>query len=70
MTLLQAAFAHGGLQRTSYACPGKLFTAHETLFAGVSGQLSEAARQAVMEQIFRLLHPQATKNGAENRCDD
>ena len=33
--LNNADFAEGGLQRVSYARPGKLFTAHETLFQRV-----------------------------------
>ncbi|MBF0178228.1 MAG: MazF family transcriptional regulator [Magnetococcales bacterium] len=40
--LRQEAFVFGGLQRISHARPGKLFTAHETLFANVVGQLGDA----------------------------
>jgi mRNA interferase MazF len=44
-----AAFAHGGLQRLSYARPAKLFTAHDTLFATLCGALS--LRQYTRRQI-------------------
>ncbi|HEY1613462.1 MAG TPA: type II toxin-antitoxin system PemK/MazF family toxin [Rhizomicrobium sp.] len=32
-------FSHGGLRRTSYARPAKLFTAHESLFVASVGTL-------------------------------
>jgi hypothetical protein len=32
-------FAHGSLRLTSYARPGKLFTAHRSLVAGQVGEL-------------------------------
>lgn len=42
--LRENAFVTGGLQRVSYARPGKLFTAHESLFAGIAGQLAFPTR--------------------------
>jgi mRNA interferase MazF len=64
--LSQAAFAHGGLQRVSYARPGKLFTAHETLFAGVAGKLADIAHATVVDQVVRLLRPNETHIGETN----
>jgi mRNA interferase MazF len=37
--ITDADFADGGLQRLSYPRPGKLFTAHQGLFAGNAGAL-------------------------------
>lgn len=41
------AFASGGLRRVSYARPNKLFTAHESLLAGIAGILTPAACHVV-----------------------
>ena len=41
--LASAAFAVGGLRRTSYARPGKLFTANESLFHSIAGKLERSA---------------------------
>lgn len=49
------AFSSGGLQRISYARPGKLFTANESLLASIAGQLSPAIHAEVVEQVIRLL---------------
>ncbi len=48
-------FAVGGLKRTSYARPGKLFSAHETLFASIAGELTAAAHGEIVEEVVRLL---------------
>ena len=49
------AFFSGGLQRISHARPGKLFTAHESLLAGIAGQLSPAIHAEIVEQVIHLL---------------
>ena len=49
------SFEDGGLQRTSYARPGKLFTANESLVARSAGQLSSRAGGAVVDAVVRLL---------------
>ncbi len=41
--LEDGAFAEGGLLRVSYARPGKLFTANETLMTGSRGALTAEA---------------------------
>jgi mRNA interferase MazF len=50
-------FAHGSLRLTSYARPGKLFTAHASLVAGQVGELRSdkfaAIRDAVVQMIQR-----------------
>jgi mRNA interferase MazF len=43
------------LQRISYARPGKLFTAHESLFQRIAGSLSEQPRARVVAVIVDLL---------------
>lgn len=48
-------FAAGGLRRTSYARPGKLFSANETLFAAVAGELTAEAHGCIVEAVVRLL---------------
>ncbi|MBF0370471.1 MAG: MazF family transcriptional regulator [Magnetococcales bacterium] len=60
VALDEEAFISGGLHRVSYARPGKLFTANESIFAGTAGQLSPFTVIAVVEQIIRLLRPKET----------
>jgi mRNA interferase MazF len=53
--LSQAAFFTGSLHRTSYARPGKLFTASETIIVGRAGTLQSAVLDKIIEQVVRLL---------------
>jgi mRNA interferase MazF len=53
--LTQASFASGSLQRTSYARPGKLFTAHTSLIRTQVGTLTTSAFGIVVERVIRLL---------------
>lgn len=55
--LLAQDFSLGGLQRTSFARPGKLFTANESLFASVAGRVSAAKLLEVRNAVVRLIHP-------------
>lgn len=67
ITLTEADFAQGGLQLTSYARAGKLFTAHESLFQRVAGTLQAAAHQRMVEQVVALLReekPETEAGGA------
>jgi len=50
-------FSGGGLMRTSYARPGKLFTAHISLMAGVAGTLTAAKAGVLIDAIIKLLRP-------------
>lgn len=45
----------GSLQRVSFARAGKLFTAHDSLFASVAGQLQADKLLAVREAVVRLV---------------
>ncbi len=53
--LTQEAFASGSLQRVSYARPNKLFTAHESLFSGIVGNLTAVAHLAVVENLVSII---------------
>jgi len=49
-------FISGSLQRQSYARPGKLFTANQSLVSGVAGMINTKTRSDIVEKIERLLH--------------
>ena len=53
--LTDADFADGSLQRVSFARPGKLFTAHQSLLSARVGILVPAAHARVVERIVALL---------------
>lgn len=48
-------FINGSLQRMSYARAGKLFTAHESLFTDIAGQLNESKLLMIREAVIGLL---------------
>jgi mRNA interferase MazF len=50
-----ADFAQGSLRITSFARPGKLFTAHASLVAGQIGELQHAKFSAVRDSVVRLI---------------
>lgn len=50
-------FSRGSLQVTSYARPGKLFTANISLIASEIGTLTPAAFDRVLDAIICLLKP-------------
>jgi mRNA interferase MazF len=49
------AFAAGGLNRVSFARPGKLFTASETIMVRVAGTLSPGAHRDIIEAVINVL---------------
>ncbi|MDP2828860.1 MAG: hypothetical protein Q8O37_09650 [Sulfuricellaceae bacterium] len=53
--LAEGDFASGSLQRASYARPGKLFTAHESLFRRIAGELHAEAQLKVVEAVVALV---------------
>lgn len=53
--LTDSSFARGGLDRISYARPGKLFTANESLVARTVGELTHEAAEGVLNAVLRLL---------------
>lgn len=48
-------FVSGGLRVTSYARPGKLFTANEKLFKGKEGKLKPKKLTEVKSAVIKLL---------------
>ncbi len=48
-------FSTGSLQRRSFIRPGKLFTAHESLFKRCAGQISETKLREVRTAVITLI---------------
>ena len=48
-------FSQGSLLRTSYARPGKLFTANDNLIVREAGALKVECRRVIVESIEKLL---------------
>ncbi len=49
-------FSEGSLQRVSFVRAGKLFTAHETLFSGVAGQLTNEKYSEIKRAVISLIN--------------
>ena len=49
-------FISGVLQRVSYARASKLFTAHESLFSGIAGQLKSEKLQQIKKVVIDVLN--------------
>jgi mRNA interferase MazF len=54
--LSDESFRQGGLQRTSYARPGKLFTANQDLMVAEVGVLTAEALRRVIDTVVEVLH--------------
>jgi mRNA interferase MazF len=55
VVLDDAAFASGSLRVTSYARPGKLFTASIDLITGEVGTLTPEARSRIVDAVVALM---------------
>lgn len=53
--LVPSSFASGGLGRESFARPGKLFTASQSIVIRRAGALTAEAHRGVVERTVRLL---------------
>jgi mRNA interferase MazF len=53
--LSDKSFTHGGLRMTSFARPGKLFTAHRKIAAKRVGTLRDAERDQIREAAVRAI---------------
>ena len=53
--LTEESFARGGLRRTSYARPGKLFTANGALIVREVGALTDGALDELAAAVINLL---------------
>jgi len=58
-----ADFTQGSLRTTSFARPGKLFTAHTSLVAGQVGQLRPTRFGAIREAVVQLIQKGGTEEG-------
>ncbi len=54
--LVDASFASGSLRVTSYARPGKLFTANRELIVTQVGKLNAESFKEVIEAVVDILH--------------
>jgi mRNA interferase MazF len=55
ITLEAGDFARGSLRLTSFARPGKLFTAHFSLIAGQIGELQPAKFASIRDAVKQML---------------
>lgn len=55
VTLAEADFSAGGLQRISHARASKLFTAHESLFQRAVGELNAQRHEQVVEAVVKMV---------------
>ncbi|HEX7470217.1 MAG TPA: MazF family transcriptional regulator [Verrucomicrobiae bacterium] len=53
--IVAADFVQGSLRTTSYARPGKLFTAHASLVAGQAGELHPKSFSVIRDAVVRLI---------------
>ena len=53
--LTEESFVSGSLQLTSYARPGKLFTANFELIARESGILKESVRRRIVAALLKII---------------
>ena len=53
--LATGSFVEGGLPRQSFARPGKLFTANESIVVRRAGVLSPAAHRGIVDAVIGLL---------------
>jgi mRNA interferase MazF len=54
-------FSQGALRVISYARPGKLFTADQSLVANTVGQLNKTATNGLLEAVIHLLQENLVK---------
>jgi mRNA interferase MazF len=54
-------FTQGGLRVTSYARPGKLFTANQSLIVETAGQLNQKVTNSLLEAVIHLLQENLVK---------
>ncbi len=50
-----SSFSSGALLTSSYAPPGKLFTAHDSLIVRTVGELHDAAFRRILDAVVKLL---------------
>jgi len=55
--LTDADFEHGSLRVVSYARPGKLFTAQESLFVSDVGMLRAESLRKITDEVVAIIQP-------------
>jgi len=50
-------FSSGNLMRTSYARPGKLFSANSSLMQRIAGDINQPRLTAVVDAVIAILRP-------------
>ena len=50
-------FAEGSLMRTSYARPGKLFSANTAIMERITGRLGQPKLTAIIDAVIQILRP-------------
>ena len=65
VVLTDADFSQGSLQRKSYLRPGKLFTAHRSLFRRVVGQLNESKLNQARDAVIALIRSRKSEDSTE-----
>jgi mRNA interferase MazF len=61
ISLTTQDFSQGSLRVTSYARPGKLFTANQSLIAETAGQLNQSVTNSLLEAVIHLLQENLVK---------
>ena len=55
--IAETDLSSGSLMRTSYARPGKLFSANSLLMQRIAGELKQSKLTAVLDAVVRILKP-------------
>ncbi len=55
--IAESDFESGNLMRTSYARPGKLFSANTSLMQRIAGELTQFKLTAVVDAVITILRP-------------
>lgn len=58
MEISESDFSSGSLMRTSYARPGKLFSANLAIMDRIAGELKQTKFEDVIDTVIEVLRPQ------------
>jgi len=62
--LTDADFTQGSLQRVSYLRPGKLFTAHNSLFQRTAGKISSEKLEQTRNAVIKIIRSGSAEGSA------
>ena len=57
VALSDSDFVSGSLQRTSYARPGKLFSANSSIMVRIAGELKQQKLTSIIDSVIAVLRP-------------